>query len=268
MAVRHARLTLACAALLAARPAPAQPEKDWGTQTTAHFTVRHQRLGFSPGDLSLIERIYSALHPDLWRLVPWMAERRTDLYLYKDRESYLGGKFGPPPWSGGLLAAGDGETALAVFEPIDTAIVAHELTHLYFHSYFDEKGARPPPWLDEGLAGLLQDSALAPPDSREKGPVLRSVAPMAEFLAARPGRDAPGAWVSSWYRQAHSVVRFLKRGHIDLKFSEFCEKLRSGAEAEAALKEVYEYEDLAAFESAWQKWRPKKAIGEAHGLGD
>lgn len=268
MDLRHARLSLAVAAAIAAPSANAQEEKDWGKQTTAHFTIRHQRMGFSPGDHTLIERIYSVLHPDLWRLVPWMAERRTDIYLYEDRQSYLAGKFGPPPWSGGLLAEGFGETALAIFEPLDTAIVAHELTHLYFHSYFDEKGARPPSWLDEGLAGMLQDEALAPPDSREKGPVLKAVLPMAEFLAARPGRDAPGAWVSSWYRQAHSVVRFLKRGHIELKFPDFCKELRSGSGAEDALKKVYEYEELAAFEAAWQRWRPKKAMGEVHGLGE
>ncbi|MBI5202636.1 MAG: hypothetical protein HY925_13680, partial [Elusimicrobia bacterium] len=241
-------------------------ESGWDKNETAHFVVHHQRMGFSPGDQSLIERIYSALHPDLWRLVPWMAEKRTDIYLYEDHARYLAGRFHPPAWSGGLLATGDGEPVLAVFEPLDASVVAHELTHLYFHSYFGD--AQPPSWLNEGLAGMLQGEALSLPDSREKGPVLKAVIPLEAFLLGRPGKDSPDAWVSAWYRQAHSVVRFLKRGHIDMKFGDFCAALKDGDEVEAALKKIYEYEDLAAFEAAWNKWRPKTEFGAPRSLGD
>ncbi len=258
-------LSLALSTLLAA-PAAADAESGWEKNETPHFVIRHQRMGFSPGDHTRIEQIYSALHPDLWRLVPWMADRKTDVFLYEDHAHYLAGRFHPPAWSGGLLTTQDGEPALAVFEPLDTSIVAHELTHLYFHSYFGE--VQPPSWLNEGLAGMLQGEALALPDSREKGPVLAAVAPLAAFFESRPGRDMPSAWVSSWYRQAHSVVRFLKRGHIEMKFADFCALLKEGAQVEDALKKVYEYDDLAAFEAAWHKWRPKKAMGLPSGLGD
>ena len=162
----------------------------------------------------------------------------------------------------------EGEKVLAIFEPVETAVIAHELTHLYFHAFFDEKSARAPKWLDEGLAGMLQDAALTRPDPRDKGPVLSTVIPMSTFMAWRPTQDDPGAAVTLWYRQAHSVVRFIKHGHIDGVFTAFCGKLRDGVDVETALREVYGYRDLTAFEQAWLKWRPKKAVGALLGQED
>jgi hypothetical protein len=151
---------------------------------------------------------------------------------------------------------------------MDASTTAHELTHLYFHTFFDEKPTAPPPWLDEGLAVMLQDDALTRPDPREKGPVLPAPIPMAAFLRSRPAADAPGARVTLWYQQAHSVVRFLRQAHVDSLFTDFCRRLRDGAEPEAALRDVYGYPDLNAFEADWLRWRPKKAKGLPLGLGE
>ena len=249
---------LALAASLAA--AGGRAEADWDAQPTAHFLISHQREAMSLGDYNKLERVYDALRPDLWPLVPSMANERTRLYLYKDRESFLAGRFSPPAWSGGLFSEREGEKALALFEPLDTATAAHELTHLYFHAYFGEQAA--PPWLDEGLASMLQNEALTLLDPRDKGPVLRGVLPLAEFFKARPERDSPAARVSAWYQQAHSVTRFIKRGHIEASFPAFCGKLRDGTDTETALREVYGYADLAAFQKAWDQWRPRKAVGQ------
>ena len=254
--------------LLLAQTARAQPEASWSTDQTQHFTIHHESLGSPLGDYNRIERIYDALHPDLWQLVPWMTQNKVHVYLYNERGSFLKGRFHPPPWSGGLMAEPEGEKSLAVFQPLDTAIIAHELTHLYFHAFFDENTSQPPVWLDEGLAGMLQGDALTLPDPHDKGPVLLSPIAMKAFMKSRPSRDTPGAWVTAWYQQAHSVVRFIKRAHIDGVFAAFCGKLRGGADAETALREVYGYPDLAAFEQAWLKWRPKKAKGELLGPED
>jgi hypothetical protein len=197
-----------------------------------------------------------------------MTDKKIDVYLYASRDSFLKGRFNPPPWSGGLMADSDGQKVLAVFEPLDTSVAAHELTHLYFHTYFDEKSVSPPAWLDEGLAVMLQDEAMTLPDPREKGPVLLGSIPMKTFMQSRPAQDTPSASVTGWYLQAHSVVRFLRRGHIEASFTEFCRKLRDGVDAETALRDVYGYADVDAFEQAWLKWRPKKGKGQVLGLGD
>lgn len=248
--------------------ARAERESSWDAKETPHFTILHERLGFSPGDHNRIERIYEALQPDLWRLVPWMATEKTRVYLYKDRESFVRGRFKPPAWSAGLFAVFPEEKALALYEPVDTAVAAHELAHLYLHTYFREQEALPPPWLDEGLAGMLQNEALTLPDPRDKGPVLASPLPLKDLLRGRPERDSPKVWIGAWYQQAHSVVRFIKRGHIEASFADVCAKLRAGEDPESALRAVYGYADLAAFEAAWLKWRPRKAVGQPVGLDD
>lgn len=256
------------ALLLLAQTALAAPESSWTADQTQHFTLHHESPGSNPADTNRLERIYEALHPTLWPLVPWMTGTKIDVYLYGTRDSFLKGKFSPPPWSGGLMSDAAGEKSLAIYAPMDTATTAHELTHLYFHTYFDEKSVPPPPWLDEGLAVMMQSEALGMPDPTDKGPVLPQTIPMKLFLQSRPAQDTPAASVGAWYQQAHSVVRFLRRAHIEGQFTPFCEKLRDGGSAETALREVYGYADVDAFEADWLKWRPKKARGQLLGIGE
>jgi hypothetical protein len=246
--------------------AHARPEAEWGVDEKDHFFFHHESPGSDLGEYNRFERIYASLRRELWSLVPWMTEQKNRIYLYNDRESYLGGRFHPPEWSGGLLSTGGGEKALAVYAPVDPEVVAHELTHLYFHVYFEEKGALPPSWLDEGLAGMLQSEALELPDSRYKGPVVSEWMPIEEFVLSRPGRDSPQARVGAWYQQAHSYVRFLKREHIETKFVDFCARLRGGQDVKTALRDAYDYPSLQAFEAAWLKWRPRRAVGVPVGL--
>ena len=254
--------------LLLASLAQAQTETAWRSDETQHFTIHHENPASSLGENNAIERIYEALHPTLWPLVPWMAQEKVHVFLYAGRESFLKGRFHPPPWSGGLMSYSQEEKALAIYEPMETAVTAHELTHLYFHTFFDGKSAPPPSWLDEGLAVMLQDDALTMPDPRDKGPVLPSPLPMQPFLNSRPAQDTPSARVSAWYQQSHSVVRFLRRAHVESLFTEFCKKLRDGADVETALRDVYGYPDVGAFEQAWLKWRPKKTKGQLLGPGE
>lgn len=252
--------------LFLALSAHAQSESSWNVDETTHFEVRHERAGSPLGVDNLVERIYESLHTELWTLVPWMTQRKVSVYLYSDRSHFLQGRFHPPHWSGGLLTEEGGSLVLAVYEPVEETTLAHELTHLYFHSYFDERGAHPPPWLDEGLASMLQGVALTMPDPRDKGAVLPRPVGVKDLMSSRPGQDTPSGWVNLWYQQSASVVRFLKRAHIDGQFPVFCEKLRDGATVEAALREVYGYQDVDAFEKAWLKWRPLKGVGQPIGL--
>jgi hypothetical protein len=264
----RAALPVLFALLCAAAPAGAQTESGWAVNETAHFVIHHESPAAALGDYTRVEQVYETLHGELRSLAPWMATVKTHVYIYSSADSYRRGRFHPPAWSGGLLQTAGGEKALAIYEPVDTGIVAHELTHLYFHSYFDEKNISPPAWLDEGLASMLQDQALSLPDPRMKGPVLSATAPLTAFVATRPGQDAPAGWVGGWYRQAQSVAWFVKRGHIEASFTDFCAKLRDGQDVETALRQTYGYDNLAAFDADWQKWRPTKRVGELKGLGD
>lgn len=254
--------------LAGAAPTAAQDESAWPTNETAHFVIHHESPGAALGDYAKIERLYERLHAELWTLVPWRTDAKTHVYVYKDVDSYRRGRFHPPSWSGGLMRSSGAEKELAVFAPLDEKVVAHELTHLYFHSYFGEKGAVPPAWLDEGLASMFGDQALSLPDPRLRGPILPATVPLALFVESRPAEDAPEEWVGAWYRQAQSVAWFLKRGRIESGFAGFCAKLRDGRDVESALREAYGDVSLAAFEAEWQRWRPTKPAGALKGLGD
>jgi hypothetical protein len=254
--------------LLPAVRAAALSEDSWTVDETAHFVIHHENPAAVLGDYNRIEQIYDTLHSELWTLVPWMTREKTNIYIYKDPATYRAGRFHPPAWSGGLLQTSGPERALAVYEPLDTGIVAHELTHLYFHAFFDEKKTAPPAWLDEGLASMLQAQALSLPDPRDKGPILRGSIPLTDFVRSRPGNDAPSAWVGGWYAEAQSVTWYLKRGRIEASFADFCGKLRDGADVQTALRESYGFDDLAAFDGGWQNWRPTKAPGMLKGIGD
>src|SRR4051812_4201333 len=130
--------------LLLAQLARAQAEASWRSDETQHFTIRHESPASSLGENNRVERIYETLHPVLWPLVPWMTQTKINIYLYSSRESFLKGRFAPPPWSGGLMSDSQGAKSLALYEPLDQSVTAHELTHLYFHSFFDGKPAGPP----------------------------------------------------------------------------------------------------------------------------
>jgi hypothetical protein len=252
--------------LLLALAAHAQTEGAWKVDDTAHFHVRHEGAGSPLGEENLLERIYEALHTELWALAPWMTQTKVSVYVYSTRESFLRGRFHPPAWSGGLLAEEGGENVLAVYEPVDAVTAAHELTHLYFHSYFAETKNSAAAWLDEGLAGMLQGAALTLPDPRERGAIIPQPLSFKTLFSTRPGQHTPGNWVTLWYFQSASVVRFLKRGHIEGQFAPFCAKIRAGETLEAALLENYGYNDLTAFENAWLAWKPKKGVGQVLGL--
>lgn len=256
--------------LLAAAPAGAwaASEEAWPKTETAHFTILQDKTGASLGEHNKLERIYDELQRELWALVPWMADERIKVYLYNDRDAYLAGMFAPAPWSGGLARVSAKEKSLALYEPLETATAAHELAHLYLHAYFAGGKRPPPPWLDEGLAGLLQDTALSVPDSRDKGPLIPSPLPLKDLVSSRPARDDSEGRVGLWYRQAQSLVLFLKRSLPETKFVSLCAKLKEGEALEKALRSAYDYEDLAALEAAWLKWRPKKAPGLPSGLED
>ncbi len=252
--------------LLLAPPTTAQDssEKNWSSDDSLHFVVHHEKRDSALGDFNRLDRVFEAMRGEMGKLVSWIDQDKTHVYFYKDHDAYLRGRFRPPPWSGGLFNIA--ERAVALYEPVETAVVAHELTHLYLHSFFKEKGGVPPRWLDEGLAGMLENETLAFPDPRDKGPVLDAPIPLEDFFKTAPRLDTPKARVSAWYQQAHSVVRFIKRGHIENSFVDFCAKLREGEGLDRALYAVYGYSNLESFETAWKKWRPKQAVGLPVGL--
>lgn len=254
------------AAVLVSRSAvaaPAERESEWRETTTPHFRIHHQDVWLPAGMTIGLERIHFRLGMDLGQFSPWMARERIGLYLYRDLDSYVRGRFGPPSWSNGVAIYDQRAVAVPAARqtPQLLRVLAHEITHLLFVGYFREARRDPPSWINEGLAMLEEaDSPQRPETSvwyqrmAEADP--RGWVPMEKFLAIRPTKDLHDdrAMVAIWYVQAYSVTHFLLRRHTRLQFKSFCAALRDGKTSQEALRGVYHYRSVADFEKRWRDW--------------
>lgn len=226
-------------------------EDSWPSAISVHYQIHSPRPGLPAGFSSRMERLHKHLSRELRGLNRWMDTERIVVYLYPDRRSYIQGSFRPPPWSGGAaITAGPSQPKrLALIAGSSDMVIAHELTHLFMDSFFAERGRRRAPrWLNEGLATMVENDVAG----RRAGALPKTIL-MEEFLRQSPQKDDAAARVGLWYRQAESVVRFLKQGP-SFKFDSFCRALRDDAGIERALFQVYAYPDIRSFEKAWLAW--------------
>ena len=242
----------------------------WHETTSPHFAVSHEMAWTPPGFVMDLEKIHGRLRMDLGMLSPWMAKERIKLYLYKDPQSYLAGEFNPPSWSNGLALFE--LKAVAVPDNPDRKdllrVIAHEMTHMLFESYWWESKKRPPAWLNEGLAMMEEADS---PDRPERSPWYQLMVlakpgtflPLEQFFAITPTKDLHNQdTIGDWYVQAYSITYFLYRGHQRLQFKNFCSNLRDGRPLFESLWLAYRYHDAPALEKDWKQWlsRPEQRV--------
>src|SRR6185295_14307140 len=127
--------------------------KGFETARTAHFIVFSESDAVPPEFLDTLETLHSNLMLDLAAFAPWARTERVTLYLFQTQGAYQ--KFtGRPAWSGGSSSVE--RRTLYLYRSTElTGILAHELTHIYFDSFF--VGGKPDPlWLSEGMATFIQ----------------------------------------------------------------------------------------------------------------
>lgn len=235
--------------------AAAIPEDSWPNTISVHYQIHSPRPGLPAGFSSRMEHLHRHLSRELRGLNRWMETERIIVYLYPDRPSYIQGSFRPPPWSGGAaITAGLSQPKrLALIAGASDMVIAHELTHLFMDSFFAERGRRRAPrWLNEGLASMVENDVAR----RGTGALPKTIL-MDEFLRQSPQKDDAASRVGLWYRQAESLVRFLKQGP-GFKFDSFCRALRDDVGLKRALFQVYAYPDIRSFERAWLAWAARQ----------
>ncbi|HAH07912.1 MAG TPA: hypothetical protein DCM05_15545 [Elusimicrobia bacterium] len=247
-------------ALLAAAPAQGA-QSGFSESVSPHFQLYHQSAFGASGLTLQLERIHNRLRLDLSMFVPWMAKERVKIYLYSNRNSYVSGEFHPPSWSNGI--AFYDRKLVCTYEQASKDkllnILGHELTHLFFESYWGEEHQKPPAWLNEGLAMLEETDPNNAQDSdwyqSMSNLTSGNVIPLKTFLTLSPTRDMKDKnTVALWYVQAYSVVHFLYRRHSRQQFFNFCSQLRQGKDFHKALWLVYRYPSAERFEAAWKNW--------------
>ena len=233
-------------------------ESVWQSQTSKHFEIFVSTGKLGGALIAGLEDMRSKLQVHVAPFAPWFHKEKIKIYIYPDEAAYLNGQFHPPQWSLGIAIAKS--RTVAVYQQSDTrkfkTIVLHEITHLLFQDYFEEK---PPRWLTEGYAMLMEQDALLTlkslkdssliAKSKNKPPL--TVIPLGRFFQETPDRDTPESRTGVWYQQAKSLVQYLYRSRQANAFKELCEHLKKGAPLTEALKSVYGFESVPALEQAW-----------------
>jgi hypothetical protein len=245
--------------LLAAEVATAPAVSNWHIKESPHFEILHES-SWSPASISLeMEKMFSSMRMNMAMFAPWMTRERTRIYIYGSQQSYLDGEFNPPRWSKGL--AYFSKKTVVVYDTGDMgklkAVIAHELSHLYFEGYFGEKLKYPPQWLNEGLAVSLEESVF--PDG---GPWSRALAyfpkarqvPFDQFFGLKIEQLDSDTKIADWYLQSYGTVLYLYRPNTRLQFKGLCEALRDGVKLEDALWKVYRVREGADFSRKWAAW--------------
>lgn len=255
---------------VSAQPALAG-KTDWHVKTSPHFEIYHESI-WSPASISLeMERMYSSMRLNLAMFAPWMIRERTKVYIYSSPETYVGGEFKPPRWSKGLAFVT--KKTIVVYDTGDIeklkAVIAHELTHLYFESYFAEKLKYPPQWLNEGLAVYMEDSVFV-----QGGPWSRALAyfsperrfDYAKFFSLKIDDLPKESMIADWYLQAYGSVLFLYRPNQRLQFKAFCQSIRDGTSVTDALWNNYRLAEGADFGKKWSAWLQSYSKLDADGM--
>ncbi len=235
--------------------AEAPPPKGFVKTQTRHFVVYAETFEASSDFLSTIENIHANLMLDLASFSPWARDEKVSIFLFRTQETYRK-VTGRPSWSGG--ASSVKSRKVYVYEsPELVGILAHELCHIYFDSFFI--GGKPSQlWLSEGMATLVQtERGLAAPNwLKENMEAIRQGKGygLTEMMTVENTTGADDPSVRLWYTQAYSVVRFLIRAQYRSSFYRFCSHLKEGYPAHEALYRAYgmPFTRVKALEYAWR----------------
>lgn len=245
-------------------PAPA----GFTMQETRNFVVYEEGDSVSQELTDTLESLHGNIMLDLVAFSPWTREKKVFIFFAREQKTYQK-LTGRPVWSAG--AASLSERKIYLFKSEEAfGILAHELTHIYFDSFFPQ-GTPSPLWLSEGIATYVQS---------ERGNSTPNW--LAQYLAVieRGGgfklpdlvrinnmRGADEDNVRLWYAQSYSIVRFLMKLKAGDAFYQFCKNLRDSKPVAQALYQAYgmPYNKLSSLEYAWRyDMKTGKISGTTH----
>ncbi len=238
---------------------PALDATEWKTKTSPNFNLYYEGKWTPDSIMIELEKIFAKMRLNVSMFAPWMNKYKTNIYIYSSQENYLKGEFSPPTWSKGL--AFYDKKAVIVYDTGDLvklkSTIAHELTHLYFESYFSEKMKMPPQWLNEGLAVFMEDmtyDSQGPWKKALKFTMPEKYLKFSSFFNTRIEDLDSSEKISNWYLQAYGIVSYLYRPNKRLAFKNFCDLVREKYQIEKNLWDAYRFKTPSDLELEWKKW--------------
>lgn len=239
------------------------PPPGYDVRDTRHFLIYIQPGAATPPDelVETVEELRGRLMTNLLVFAPILRDERVLLYVFADRDGYTA-ITGRPAWSGG--ASSLKERSIYVLEGSDAlGVLAHELTHIYFDSFFD-RGVQCPLWLSEGMA-LMSQTELGQNPPQWLTATLQNICdgirlPLSELIACETCSGMPQDTVQTWYSQSYSLGRYMKDeiNQTD-NFYNFCKNLRDGLPFNQSLYRAYgmPFNTLKHLEYAWESSLPR-----------
>jgi hypothetical protein len=233
---------------------PDAPE-GFAVKETRHFVLYEEGAQVSPELEETVEALHGNIMLDLVAFSPWAREKKVYIFYAQNQDTYRR-ITGRPAWSGG--AASLSERKIYVYKSDEAfGILAHELTHIYFDSFFPASSPSPL-WLSEGVATYIQaERGFSTPVWLSQNLAMLqggSGFKLGDLVRIENLQGADEENVRLWYAQSYSVVRFLMRLKAGDAFYVFCKGLRDGRPAAQSMYQAYgmPYNKLSSLEYAWR----------------
>jgi len=233
---------------------PETPE-GFSMKETKSFVIYEEGPSVSEELVASMEDLHGNIMLDLIAFSPWQREKKAFIYFCNSTSTYQK-LTGRPSWSGG--AANTAERKIYVYRSEEAmGILAHELTHIYFDSFFGDSNPNPL-WLSEGMAVFIQvERANSYPRwLKENLAILKNGGgfKLEDLVRIENLDDADDRSVKLWYAQSYSLVYFMMRMKQGDSFYRFCKNLKDGQYVSRALYGAYgnPYNKLSALEVVWR----------------
>ena len=261
MPAQYSLLALCLLCCLCTMPTPSFAQS-WQEKTSTHFRVFYQQdPAFAAAVLTYAEVYYTQIRLDLGLThvvhrdqIPWLGDKRCQIFLYPNRQAYHQAT-GAPAWSGGFVNYPRRMvySHLAVSAFLEQTL-PHELAHIIFREFVGFENHRIPRWLDEGVAQYAESNRREGAwDVMRQGLAQGIFIPL-EQLNTMHVRHASGGTAHVFYTQAATLVHFFLAAYGPRRFIDFCSNLRDGYSIERALSFATgsSIASLSALEDAWR----------------
>ena len=238
---------------------------EWRLKNLTHFKFFYEKgTEGAVGSLSMhLESTLKNMRLKFPVFPSWINKESPNIYLYANKKNYLEGEFKPPEWSEGIALPEKKIVVIYLNNDLTDlkATITHELSHLYLRSFFMEKKKEPPLWLDEGIANYLGNTVYGGNGPWEKSmllyPNIKTFQMPAYFDSNLDGVDDD--MISYWYLQAYTIISFLTDTQSsNIKFKNFCSKLRDGKKETDILWDVYRFRNINDFQDKMYAWLGQK----------